>query len=385
MDTLSSSSAKYDSDKYRRQRKKQTKEKIIYMEFLRGLAIFFVIFNHTGANGFTLFSSYEPASLAFWTSLGLAVFCKFSVPVFFAISGALSLGKDPEPLARLWKKKVLKFFLILLVISLIYYLEINYTSNGNKLVLEDRWFNDFIVKLYSGNVRAHLWYMYAFIAYLISLPFLQSMVKHLENKHYYYMIGVFLFMSAVVPITQFFVKNEAFRISNDFRLGWMATNIIIYPCLGYFIHNMLNIKHKTLVPIALWILNIGGIAIASYVTYLRFMETKSFDIEAYHYSFLVINMVCVYITAKLLFENRRLPRLISKYIRSLGSCTFGIYLLHMIVKDQEIFTDILNSMISLGIGKLAAVLIYVYILMVASWALTFILSKIPLVKKLLGF
>ncbi len=87
----------------------------------------------------------------------------------------------------------------------------------------------------------------------------------------------------------------------------------------------------------------------------------------------------------LLLENRKIPRLLSKYIRSLGSCTFGIYLLHMIVKDQEIFTDFLNYMISLGLDKLIAVLVYVYVLMIVSWIITFILSKIPLLKKLVGF
>ncbi|MDU3827790.1 MAG: acyltransferase family protein, partial [Peptostreptococcus sp.] len=147
---------------------------------MRGFAIFFVIFNHTGTNGFNLFSTYQPASLQFWISLGVAIFCKFSVPVFFAISGALALGKDPEPLGRLWRKKILKFSLILIIISLIYYLELIYKANGNKLILEKGWINDFILKLYSGDVRTHLWYMYAFIAYLIGLPFLQSLVKHLE-------------------------------------------------------------------------------------------------------------------------------------------------------------------------------------------------------------
>src|SRR3712207_4156595 len=109
------------------------KNKILYLEFLRGLAIFFVIFNHTGSLGFSLFSTFKPASANFFISLMVAIFCKFSVPVFFAISGALSLGKEPEPLGRLWTKKILKFLLILFIISLIYYIELNYISNDYKL------------------------------------------------------------------------------------------------------------------------------------------------------------------------------------------------------------------------------------------------------------
>ena len=95
--------------------------KKMYIEFIRIIAGFFVIFNHTRERGFFLFASYPENSIQYWLYLFLSVFCKFSVPMFFAISGALLLSKD-EPIKELYKKRVLKMVLVLLLFSFLYYL-----------------------------------------------------------------------------------------------------------------------------------------------------------------------------------------------------------------------------------------------------------------------
>ena len=80
------------------------KAKLVHIEILRILAIFFVIFNHTGKDGYFLFSEFSASSIRFWLYLFLSHFCKFAVPVFLAISGALVLSKPREPLKQLCKK-----------------------------------------------------------------------------------------------------------------------------------------------------------------------------------------------------------------------------------------------------------------------------------------
>lgn len=87
---------------------KAEKSKILYLEVLRILSIFFVIFNHTGANGFFLFSAYKSTEIQYWVYLFVSIFCKFSVPMFLAISGALMLGRENESIHRIWTKKSLK-------------------------------------------------------------------------------------------------------------------------------------------------------------------------------------------------------------------------------------------------------------------------------------
>ena len=104
------------------QKTKETKWKQIDIELMRIIACFFVIFNHTETNGYFLFSLYDKHSLQFWIYLFLSVFCKFSVPLFFTISGALMLDREPEPLNRLWRYRILKMVIILVTWSLFTFL-----------------------------------------------------------------------------------------------------------------------------------------------------------------------------------------------------------------------------------------------------------------------
>lgn len=67
---------------------------MIHIECIRILAAYFVIFNHTGNDGFFLFAGYDRGSLPYWLYMFISVFCKISVPLFFMIAGALLLKKD---------------------------------------------------------------------------------------------------------------------------------------------------------------------------------------------------------------------------------------------------------------------------------------------------
>lgn len=70
------------------------KEYLLHIEAIRILAIFFVIFNHTAERGFFLFAMYPNTDIQYWIYMGISVFCKFSVPMFLMISGALLADKE---------------------------------------------------------------------------------------------------------------------------------------------------------------------------------------------------------------------------------------------------------------------------------------------------
>ena len=92
------------------------------IELIRIIAVFFVIFNHTGTMGYFLFASYEPRSIQYWIYLFISVFCKISVPLFFMITGALMLNRKEESLRYLWKHRVLHICCILIIWSFFYYM-----------------------------------------------------------------------------------------------------------------------------------------------------------------------------------------------------------------------------------------------------------------------
>ena len=66
-----------------------TKGKKIYIEVLRCIAIFFVIFNHTEEYGFDLYKE-TAETWPYIIYLTISILCKAAVPIFFMISGGLN-------------------------------------------------------------------------------------------------------------------------------------------------------------------------------------------------------------------------------------------------------------------------------------------------------
>ena len=133
-------------------------QKKLYIEFIRICACFCVIFTHTMERGYFLFASYPEHSMQYWLYMMFSVFCKAAVPMFFALSGALLISKE-ESLKDLYKKRILKMVVVLILFSFLYYL---------RSILDDIRtfsFGIFIKDLLISNWNFTFWYLYAFILF----------------------------------------------------------------------------------------------------------------------------------------------------------------------------------------------------------------------------
>ena len=98
------------------------KNKRISIEILRIIAICMVIFNHTGENGFEMFRTAYGTPLWYLVIL-LDIISKAGVPLFFMISGVLLLDKE-ETLKELFIKRILRYGVIIILFSFIYYVRL---------------------------------------------------------------------------------------------------------------------------------------------------------------------------------------------------------------------------------------------------------------------
>lgn len=363
--------------------KTESNHKLIHLEILRIFAVFWVIFNHTNEKGFFLFSTRPDGGAAFWIDLFISVFCKFGVPVFFAISGALLLNRKPEPLKTLWSRRILKMVIILLIFSVAYYLFDTLHLYGDAL----DW-KDFLLRFYSSELKPPLWFMYAYIAFLVILPFLQAMVERLADKHFYYLFVMAVVINGVIPALEYLFFKGQVTLNENFSVSSFLSTIVLYPCLGYFMQNRLEKKQCTGFLPVLWILNVAGIAASCLLTYLA-GRNDGFYTEAgsqtFFSIFVVLNCAAVFLTGRVLFEGRQMAPCIRKVLLTAGSCTFGIYLLHSFVFGFSIYEKALDWAYAVGLNKMIAVLLMCFLIFLVTFFLTWLLSKIPVVKKAVGF
>lgn len=358
-------------------------KKQLDIELMRIVACFFVIFNHTENKGFFLFSSYDSHSIQFWLYMFISIFCKFSVPLFFCISGALLLCKESEPIGRLWKHKILKMFLILLIWSLLYYL------SEVHLGWQEFSLKTFSVRFYDSNWNDALWYLYAYIPMLMTLPLLQSFAKSLTKQQFIYMfILIFVFLS-LLPTVQYILWQDRHNLNKHFRIAWLCSDIILYPLLGYFLQTKLHGFWNKKRIVTLWIVNISFILLSCWLTYYKATITGVLDAansQSFHSTFTAINCTAIFVTIKFIFEKCSIPLLMERIILSLGGCTFGIYLVHIFFINRiEAITNLWDVFrIQLHLNYMLAAFLYCGIVFILGYITTLILKRIPIIQKIVS-
>lgn len=358
--------------------KENKNNKLIHLEVMRIIAIFFVVFNHTGKSGFFLFSQYGTKTPQFWIYLFVSIFCKFSVPLFLAISGAIMLNREDEPISVIFRKRIVKILICLVIFSVIYYVKFYSGTEAYGV-------KNFLWLFYSNGIGYHLYYLYLYIAYLISLPFLRAMVQNLKNKHFWFMIGSSLFLFSIVPTVEF-ILNGWFQthMAENIKLGWLASTTVLYPCLGYFLEHKIDVKKQRKMIGIFAVANMLCISLSCYLTFIQGQitgEITEATSQGFHGTFVLINCIFVFLTVKYICANVRIPHLIERIIYSIGSCTFGVYLLHPLIKDLAVMKKILRFMFSHGINRMISVFIYCFLVLLVCYAITVILKKIPIIKK----
>lgn len=285
--------------------------KKIYLEILRCIAIFFVIFNHTGNYGFKLYAITDNKFLHV-IYLTLANICTMAVPIFFMISGALLLNKE-EDIKTLYKKRVLRIVLVILLASFVQYI---YSIKADFAT-----FNllTFFKMIYSKNIITPYWYLYSYLAFLIMLPFLRNMVKNMKKEEYYYLFTIYIVYKMIMPI---FTQAFNINISGYLQIAFIGNNII-YPILGYFCENILEIEKisKKIIIVATIVL-VAIFACGDILTILEIAETGKKDVTTYVWYGQAFFAVYTYMGIKYIFYKRELPNWLNKIILTVGGCSF---------------------------------------------------------------
>ena len=352
----------------------------IYIDVMRILAAFFVIFNHSG--GYFMFPEYVSDPPRYWGYLFLSVFTKFAVPLFFAISGALLLNRPQEPLKKIWLGRIFKFALILFLGSLYAYLS-NIGFFRDPGVLRTGFsVQEFVRVLYSTDFRTHYWYLYAYIAFLMVLPFLRPLVQGLETKYFYYLIALAVLMKAVLPMTEYLVWKGDTTLNPSFTLGWIAEDIVLFPCVGYFLEHRSKLHQSGKKVAMLWAVNVLCIVIACWMTRFRGDLLGGYDpllSEKFHTSFDLVGCITVYITVRYLCSRVVIGPLATRLILSCSACSFGIYFFHVLVPFEWMYRAI-GQLIP---GEMAYQFATCLGRLLVCWLLTAVLKKIPGIKILL--
>lgn len=344
-----------------------------YLDFLRILAAFLVIVNHTNSY---VFKALTPADGAWTLSILWYYLSKTAVPLFVMVSGACLLGKTDD-----WRKAVWRFcrvLMALLAASYFYYLYDAWVYYGLWPRMADA--GTFFSKVWRNEITDGFWYLYFYLGMMLTLPFWQRMAATMGRKDYHYLLAVTLGLGAAWPLLSHYAPGLALPAYLDLSVPCVYVGLFF---AGRYIGRYVRPNSRKAWGAGLALAAaLGACLWLTYVEFGRVAPGASYwfmDDRSSPALLVAIAATAVMVLAKCAFQGRRERS--GKVLRELGGCAFGIYLVQdwLVAQSKErLFEPLCGQM-----PMMAAVLCWELAIFALALGAAWVLRRIPGIKRIL--
>lgn len=339
-------------------------QRIRYLDFLRCLAIFFVVILHSITP--TLVNTGLYSCTTWYLCMGIDPFDRTGVPLFFMISGFLLLSRSStERVGDFYKHNIPKLVIPLTVWSLIYYAaEVVYGQHPMDIL-------DFLSRFLNQGVSYHMWFIYTLVGIYLLCPFLKRIVDHCTTRQLVVLLAVILFPTTLRPVLNRFSPVDIYLFGpmmeglvGYFLLGYLLgrakfqkkTRILIYlgGAVGYAACLLGNLAQASPQEIALpmnggYLLNHYLLAASIFVFFQTWFERHSAKLEK-----------------------------LSGPLEKASNLVFGVYWVHALV------LNVLNALVDFQGPLLVWVVVQIGGTLVLSVLISAVISTVPILRRMLA-
>ena len=363
-------------------------KRILYFDFLRAFAPIAVIWIHVCPNMYRF--SLNVSSSDFLMSNTVQWFARWAVPIFIMMSGALFLNPDKEfSFKKHLKKNVSRLVIAYLFWSIIYAAAAATFSFDRG---RQTWWRYFL-SLACGMHYYHLWYLLVLVLLYLMVPILRKVTENRPLMNYFLILGIVVcFASPMIGeyctlILERIGKQQipivgvlkGVETMTTYLAGKLRLDFMVYFVLGYFLHTEeLSRKLRAVLYV------LGALALVHIISIsaLRFSllghDRSGATEENINVAVLTFSSA-VFVAAKYgLQKVKKLP----KWIMNMAKYSFGVYLCHVLFVEFILYRENVNPF-PIGHKKLELLLFVVatVVIYLASYAVTWVMSKIPLLRK----
>lgn len=335
------------------------RKRVLYFDVMNILACFSVLLLHHSSQVHSFSDSPR------W-AFSLVVECVFyyAVPIFLMISGANLLGfHEKYDLKTYLKKRAARAVIPWLLWSIVLLI---WKVHTGQLTIEGNWLMESVKLIFTNKVESSYWFFATLFYCYLMFPVLTYLTPQ-RNVMWYMVIWVSL-VSCILPVLALWIpiNQTAFPGPRDGQ--------IIYILLGYLL-NTTNLSKKQ--RMGIYTLGIAGLLFHFIIRYTMSYELgKAYTaIKGYRYVHAVLYSCAVFVFLKQVNWEKIIPSVIQKWLPTLASYSFGVYLIHKIVMYY------LQQFTELGISSYQWKTIYVPVTYLICIAIIAVLKKIPVVKK----
>lgn len=357
------------------------KEKRLDFEILRILAIVLVVFNHTQERGFELYRVPGCSGVNAALSLLLGVVCKIAVPLFLMVSGGLLLDRQ-EPIKTVMKKRVLRIVTALVLFSAVLY---GFWIRWG--LVETLGFWNFVYTLWRYGISTPYWYLYAYTGLMLMLPLLRAMVQGLSDRSFIYL---FLLYGVVQSLEMLGIYTGFETLYGTVMVPGAGTfmnvflpvgeQMLFYFLMGYYFAHRLPWERLGGRQLSMLCgLSLLAVVCMAGLTWGHFQRKPESGL-VFTGVFLCVPVFTMYMLVHVLMEKHPLKKPWGRIVSTLGGCTFGAYLLEGILRRElmPVYTALAPKL-----HVLPACLIWVIAVVGAGLVITWVLKKIPVLRRIL--
>jgi surface polysaccharide O-acyltransferase-like enzyme len=335
-----------------------------YADGMRVVAVAAVALLHASATGVVRYDSL--ASRQWWIANAIDASCRWAVPVFLMLSGALAL--DPArrgPLSAFYSRRLIRVGVPLVVWTVFYFLWTALYHEQRVTVESIRG------SLLAGLVETHLYFLFVILGLYAVAPLLRETLTR-TSPSVRWALGVLLMVLASCGIPQEY---------------WRANAVTLFvPYVGYFVMGFL-LRDVSLTPrqlglaVAVFTLACALITIGTGMRFARWGPSDYRSLALYEYTGAVV--VAQSVAAFLLIQRLCSPRTVgapSRWIRLMGGAAFGIYLVHRATLD--VVAGWTGDLYANAAG--AAIALHALLAFVGALLLTLLIQRVPYIRRAVG-
>lgn len=341
--------------------------RIVYMDVLRVIACFSVIMIHSSA----YYVVKDIGSFNFWVGNIFDGLARIGVPLFIMISGALMLDKNYQFSTQKIIKHIIRMIVFFVFWSALYCI---FNIVGSIIIKHE---SIDIIKIIGSLIKGHyhLWFVYLIIGLYLIVPLLRLWVNDTNKTYVEYFIILSIIFTYIIPQIISIGSNysnlfEHIKdiIARNLSLKYVG-GFTTYFILGWYINNY-ELNNKRII----YILGLFGVLITIMGTYILSNTTgKALQMYGNLYINVLFQTVAVFVIIKDKFKNMHTNNIIN----SISKYSLGIYAIHALI--VTIMYRIIEK-VNIDFALINIPVVFI-VSVVFSYLISFILSKIPVLKK----
>lgn len=344
----------------------EKKPKIVYLEVLRILAIFGVLFCHTENYG--VHHYVETTNVVnYWIGIFLASVIQYCIPLFFMISGAVLLNRE-ESIAYVYRHRVLKIAIVTILASLMQYLW-DFREHRESMNLKG-----YFRMLYEGKAATPMWFLFSYLSLLMVLPLLQRLVRAIkDNSWFWYLLLTWCLLNDLLTIPEHYLGWSHTQLNLPILEGYVLASI-----MGYYVeHRSGELFYKRRNVLILLGISMLLTIVGMYVNYTTLSESVYVTKGNL---FAIVYALTLFVIVRYICKFWRMPVFLEKVFCFAGAGAFGTYLIE--IQLREFFFPIYYAL-GPWIHAYPAAFVWIGVSVLAGILIANLFKKIPLIGKLI--